>query len=131
MFYNENIFYNSINITYNGSVNISVPGIPVPINVEDLTVVIGSSIDYANATYSGEISFDYFPTGVITIQATQQQASAIAESNIIFIEVDAQTMMEINKEKTAIILNSSKQNDDNVAEIQAINISQMGSLFTA
>lgn len=87
MLYNENIGYNDPSVTYIGTVYISVPGISNPIVIGNLTVVFPSltSQDYSNATTIGFISYEFSPSGILTIEATQDQAQALVEANFVYI----------------------------------------------
>lgn len=129
MRYNDNLNYNTNNITYTGTVVINVPGTSVPVVVDGLTIIIGSSIDYSNATYTGVISIDYTPTGIMTIEATQEQAEAIVQSNVIYVEIQAETSPQIPTVQNGTSAVSSIETVDGSAEIQILNMSQTGNLF--
>jgi len=85
MLYNDLITYNQTNITYTGTIQINVPGISNPIILNNITVVISVTEDFSNATTVGYVTFDYVPSGIITIDATQDQADALVTADIIYI----------------------------------------------
>jgi hypothetical protein len=83
MLYNANITYNQSNISYFGSLLISVPGIVEPMLVNNITILIDSLEDYSNNTSIGVVSYNLSPTGVMSFQTTDFQAEAITASEII------------------------------------------------
>lgn len=85
MLYNDIITYNHNNITYTGTVQINVPGISNPIILNNITVVISVEEDFSNATTVGYVTFDYVPGGIVTIEATQDQAEALVAASTIYI----------------------------------------------
>lgn len=85
MFYNENITYNRTQVTYSGVVRINVFGISNPIILNNITVVISVDEDFSTATTIGYVTFDYVPNGIITIEATQDQAEALVAASTIYI----------------------------------------------
>lgn len=80
MLYNENITYNQSGFNYVGTIIINVEGLSTPIIINNVNVAISTSEDYSNATTIAVISYDIYPEGVITIQATQSQADALVEA---------------------------------------------------
>lgn len=80
MLYNENITYDQSGISYVGTIIINVFGLPSPIVISNINVAISTSQDYSNQTTVGVISYDIFSDGIITIQATETQASAIVQA---------------------------------------------------
>ena len=85
MLYNDLITYNQTNITYTGTIQINVPGISNPIILNNITVVISVEEDFSNATTVGYVTFDYVPGGIVTIEATQDQAEALVAASTIYI----------------------------------------------
>lgn len=97
MLYNDIITYNQTNITYTGTVQINVPGISNPIILSDILVVVSTEPDYSNATTIGIVTYDFAPTGEIIIEATQDQAEAIVQAQVLLInsvsgEISIQTV---------------------------------------
>lgn len=80
MLYNENILYNQPQITYTGTVIVNIIGIENPIILSNLTVIVSLYEDYSNATTLAIISYDILENGILTIEATQSQASALVEA---------------------------------------------------
>jgi hypothetical protein len=85
MLYNDLITYNQTNITYTGTIQINVPGISNPIILNDVTVVVSTEPDYSNATTIGYVTYDFAPTGILTIESTSEQAQALVEAQLIYI----------------------------------------------
>jgi len=85
MLYNDLITYNQTNITYTGTIQINVPGISNPIILNNVTVVVSTEPDYSNATTLGIVTYDFAPTGILTIEANQDQAEAISSADILYI----------------------------------------------
>jgi hypothetical protein len=85
MLYNDLITYNHNNITYTGTIKINVPGIPSPIILGNVSVAISTNPDYSNATTIGVVSYDFAPNGILTIEATQDQAEALVSADFIYI----------------------------------------------
>lgn len=85
MLYNDTVSYNQTNITYTGTVNINVPSILDTIVLGNITVVILTEPDFSNATTIGFVTYDFAPTGVLTIEATVEQAQALVAAEIIYI----------------------------------------------
>lgn len=80
MLYNENITYDQSGISYVGTIIINVDGLSAPIIISNVNVAIATSQDYSNATTIAVISYDIYPEGIVTIQATQSQANALVEA---------------------------------------------------
>ena len=93
MKYNDLITYNHNNITYNGTIHINVPGLSNPIILNNITVVVATEPDYSNATTMGLVTFDLAPSGIMTIEATDEQAYAISESSTIYLVPSAETSL--------------------------------------
>lgn len=85
MLYNDIVTYSQINITYTGTVNISIPSILDTIVLGNITVLILTEPDFSNATTIGFVTYDFAPTGVLTIEATAEQAQALVGAEIIYI----------------------------------------------
>lgn len=85
MLYNDSLIYNQTNITYSGTVNINVPSIINTIILSNVTVVILTEPDFSNATTIGVVTYDFAPTGILTIEATAEQAEALVAAEIIYI----------------------------------------------
>ena len=79
MTYNEIITYNQEGFTYIGTVVLKIQGISNPIVLNNINIVYIDNIDYSTTTTIGVISVDVGPTGVITISATNEQASALIQ----------------------------------------------------
>jgi hypothetical protein len=79
MLYNQNISYNQQGLTYIGTVIINILGISNPIIISNLNVAVSTSQDYSNATTIAVISYDIMPDGILVVEATESQASAIVE----------------------------------------------------
>lgn len=80
MLYDQNISYNQAGLSYVGTIIINVVGLVNPIVISNVNVAVNTSQDYSNATTVAVMSFDIYPEGVITIQATQSQADAVIEA---------------------------------------------------
>lgn len=85
MKYNDIITYNHNNVTYTGIVKINVPGILNAIILNNVSVAISTNPDYSNATVVGVVTYDFTPSGILTIEATQDQAQALVGAEIIYI----------------------------------------------
>jgi hypothetical protein len=83
MLYNANLTYNESGILYQGSLLISVSGISTPILISNITIIIDPIEDYSNNTTIGVVSYNVNPTGIISFQATDLQASAITSAEVI------------------------------------------------
>jgi len=110
MFYNNNLTYNESGLSYFGSLIISIPSIVEPILVNNITILIDSLEDYSNNTSVGIVSFNITPTGVMSFEATDFQAQAITQSEII-------TLNSVSGEVTV----SSTQNYLNNSNIEVTN----------
>jgi len=86
MLYNDLITYNQTNITYTGTIQINVPGLSNPIILGNVTVVISAEADYSNATTIGIVSYDFAPSGIVTIQSGQEQSEALVSADIAYID---------------------------------------------
>lgn len=80
MLYNENITYDQPGLSYVGTIIINVEGLLDPIIISNVNIAITTSQDYSNATTVAVLSYDIYPEGIITIQATQSQANALVEA---------------------------------------------------
>jgi hypothetical protein len=85
MLYNDLINYNQTNITYVGVVQINVAGISNPIILSNITVAIATEPDYSNATTIGFVTYDFAPTGILTIESSQEVAEALVGAEMIYI----------------------------------------------
>jgi hypothetical protein len=95
--YNSALTYNEQHFIYNGSLIISAPSLPYPISIGDVTVLINPTEDYSNFTSVGIVSYDFVPSGVISIQATDSQYQAITNSNVLILNTYSG---ELSVEKT-------------------------------
>lgn len=86
MLYNDNITYNSEAVSYVGELIMYIQGVHSPVVLPQATVIFGSIPDYSNSTQVGYITYDYTPTGVLTIQVSGSQAEAISQSGMIYIQ---------------------------------------------
>jgi hypothetical protein len=86
MLYNDNIAYNSEAVIYSGELVLNIQGIHSPIIIPQATVIFGSVPDYSNSTQVGYVTYDYTPTGILTIQVSGTQAEAISQSGMIYIQ---------------------------------------------
>lgn len=86
MLYNDNIAYNSEAVSYVGELIMYIQGVHSPVVLPQATVFFGSIPDYSNSTQVGYVTYDYTPTGILTIQVTSSQAEAISQSSVLYIE---------------------------------------------
>lgn len=107
MLYNDIIDYNHVNITYSGILYINVPSISTLITVNNITVVISTEADYSNATAFGLVTYDMSPSGIITIEATQDQATAISGAAIVYLVPSSESTLEVTQDQTAAISGTS------------------------
>lgn len=91
MLYNDLITYNQTNITYNGTIKINVPGISDPIILGGITVFVSTEPDYSNATTVGLVTYDFAPTGILTLETTEDQAFAISQASAIYLVPSSET----------------------------------------
>lgn len=126
MLYNDIINYNDPSTTYSGSVHIFVPGISSPIIIGSLVVAVlpFSEQDYSNATTIGVISYGLAPNGIFTIEATNDQAQAIANAEIIYIDsVSGETIVDgIQDQVQALIDLNADFNSGPTAQISIQNV---------
>jgi hypothetical protein len=94
MLYNDLITYNQQNITYIGTIQINVPGLSNPIIVGDITVVISVEEDFSNMTTIGFITYDFTPSGIMSFEATEDQAYAISQSSTVYISPTGEVAIE-------------------------------------
>lgn len=80
MLYNSNIEYNQSGLSYIGTIIINVLGLDSPIILSNLTVSVGISQDYSNNTTIAVISYNIEPEGILIVEATAAQASALIQS---------------------------------------------------
>lgn len=110
MKYNDIISYNEANVTYQGTLVINVPGLVNPIVVHNINIAIGIIEDFSNATTIGVVSYDLAPTGIITIEASLEQAHALSGAKSIVISPVANTSSNIeNTDPHAVTDTSSTQ----------------------
>jgi hypothetical protein len=79
MLYNENISYSQPGLTYIGTIVINVVSLNNPIILSNIFVTVNSTEDYSNATTVAVLSYDIMPEGILVIEATESQASAIVQ----------------------------------------------------
>jgi hypothetical protein len=87
--YNSGLSYNEQHFIYSGSLVISAPSLPYPVLIGDVTVLVNPLEDYSNFTSVGIVSYDFVPTGVISIQATDSQYQAITNSSILILNTSS------------------------------------------
>jgi len=102
MLYNDIITYNHNNITYTGTVQINVPGISNPIIIGNITVAIAVEEDFSNVTTIGYVTFDYVPGGIVTIEASQEQAEALVGASAIYINSSSGEIGIVTQESGAV-----------------------------
>jgi hypothetical protein len=79
MQYNANISYNLPGLTYIGTIIINVVSLNSPIILSNVFVAVNTAEDYSNATTVAVLSYDIMPEGILVIEATESQASAIVQ----------------------------------------------------
>ena len=80
LYNNENITMNQAGISFVGTIVIHVEGLSNPIILSNLNLTLSSLSDNSNATTMAVITYNLAPTGILTIQATQEQADAIVNA---------------------------------------------------
>lgn len=89
MLYNQPVAYDS-NYTYNGTLVITAPSILNPIIVNNVTFFYPTNEDYSNLTTIAVISIDTSVDGIITVEALDDQVSALASASVIAISGEAE-----------------------------------------
>lgn len=79
MLYNSNINYSQPGLTYIGTIIINVASLNSPIVLSNIFVAVNATEDYSNATIVAVLSYDIAPEGILVIEATESQASAIVQ----------------------------------------------------
>lgn len=83
MLYNQDITYNQSGFSYVGMVVIKIKGISNPIILNDIKVYFSDIQDYSTATTIAVLSVDIAPSGYITIEALQNEGSALIQAETI------------------------------------------------
>lgn len=94
MLYNDLFSYNQSGVTFNGTLQINVPGIENPIILNDISIYFTDKTDYSNATTVGVVTVNYVSTGLIVIEATMDQAEAISQSSVISLSQSSEVSIE-------------------------------------
>jgi len=81
--YNQDITYNQSGFSYVGMVVIKIKGISNPIILNDIKVYFSDIQDYSTATTIAVLSVDIAPSGYITIEALQNEGSALIQAETI------------------------------------------------
>lgn len=89
MLYNQPVAYGS-NYTYSGTLVITAPSILNPIIVNNVTFFYPTNEDYSNFTTIAVVSIDRSADGIITVQALDEQVSALASASIIALTGEAE-----------------------------------------
>lgn len=95
MLYNQDAVYNQSSISYIGTIIINVASLNNPIILSNVFVAVNTVEDYSNATTVAVLSYDIMPEGILVIQATESQASAI-------VQIASQTSVSSTAEITLI-----------------------------
>lgn len=95
MLYNDTIGYNAQGINYQGTVILNIPSIGSTLVLENINVVISLNEDFSNYTTIGTISLEYSESGVITIEASPEQAYAITQAETIYVNDSSEITFEI------------------------------------
>lgn len=82
MLYNNNILYDQPQISFVGTIVINVIGIENPIILSNVSVSVSLYEDFSNATTVAVLSYDVVENGILVVEATQSQASALIEAAI-------------------------------------------------
>jgi hypothetical protein len=83
MQYNDSIAYNQSGVSFSGTLQINIPGISLPLILNDISIYFLEKVDYSNATTVGVVSVNYVSTGLVVIEASSEQAQAISQSSVI------------------------------------------------
>lgn len=83
MLYNDTVGYSQSGISFNGTLQINIPGISLPLILNDISIYFPDKVDYSNATTIGVVSVNYVSTGLVVIEANSDQAQAISASSVI------------------------------------------------
>jgi len=89
MLYNQSLAYNN-SFTYTGTLIINAPSLINPIILNNVTVVFGLLADYSNATTMTITSIDTEPSGIISIELLDADATALMSAEIIYISPDGE-----------------------------------------
>lgn len=89
MLYGQAINYDS-NYTYNGVLVINAPSILNPIIVNNVIFFYPTNQDFSNLTTIAVISIDTSVDGIITVEALDDQVSALASVSVIALTGEAE-----------------------------------------
>jgi hypothetical protein len=89
MLYNQPVAYSS-NYTYNGTLVINAPSILNPIIVNNVTFFYPTNQDFSNFTTIAVVSIDRSVDGIITVQALDEQVSALSSATVIALTGEAE-----------------------------------------
>lgn len=103
MLYNDTIGYNQPGLSFNGTLEINVPGISLPIILNDISVYLFGDVDYSNSTTVGLVTINSISTGYIVIEATEDQATAISQSSTIFLNSTSEITLLSSGNSTATV----------------------------
>lgn len=122
MKYNDIISYNQPNVNYIGTLVINVPGISNPIIVHNVDIAIGVTEDFSNATTIGVVSYDLAPSGIITIEASLEQAYALANATAIAISPAANTTNQTDPDDSHALINATDSQTYGFGEITILSV---------
>lgn len=83
LLYNANFSYNAPSIIYSGNIGVSPTSILNAIQIGNPSIIFLAIQNASNATTIGVISYDYAPTGQITIQVTSSSPTAVLSLQLI------------------------------------------------
>jgi len=89
MLYNQPVAYSS-NYTYSGTLVINAPSILNPIIVNNVTFFYPTNQDFSNFTTIAVVSIDRSVDGIITVQALDEQVSALSSATVIALTGEAE-----------------------------------------
>jgi hypothetical protein len=100
MLYNNAASYNSESISYQGSLRLNVPSINNSLafnslTLSDITVVISLNEDFTNYTTIGTVTLEYVESGIITLEVSEQQANALSQAQVVYINTDSEVSFEL------------------------------------
>jgi hypothetical protein len=128
MLYDDLISYNESNVAYNGTLILNVLGLSNPIIVNNARVIISTSEDFSNFTTGGIITYDVNSYGLMTMEVTDEQASAIIDAEFIIISTSAESQVS-NSSQNRAITEIDISSIETAAEIKVTNISTSGTLY--
>lgn len=94
MLYNENIQYNQPGLTFVGSLLIYVPEVSSPIILNNISITFSSDIDNSNSTTIGVVTIISVTKGSVSLEVTQDQASALIEASSVNINQYSEVSIE-------------------------------------